>query len=72
MILAHDKALKISPAIFPFWRSDIKSFSVAKYSLNFITDNIYHVTVPSKLIVGMVSNAGYSGDYYKIPSISNI
>ena len=40
MILAHDEALKISPAIYSFWRSDIKSFSVAKGSLNFMTDNI--------------------------------
>ena len=67
MILAHDEALKISPAIYPFWRSDIKSFSVAKDSLIFMTDNIYHGTVPSKLIIGMVSNAGYSGDYSKNP-----
>ena len=42
MILAHDEALKISPAVYPFWRSDLKSFSVAKGALNFMTDNIYH------------------------------
>ena len=48
MILAHDEALKISPAIYPFWRSDLKSFSVAKGALNFMTDNIYHGKVPSK------------------------
>ena len=30
-----------------------------------MTDNIYHGTVPSKLIIGMVSNTGYSGDYSK-------
>ena len=65
MILAHD--LKISPTIYPLWRSDIKSFNVAKGSLNFMTDNIYHGTVLSKLILGMVSNAGYSGDYNKNP-----
>ena len=45
MILAHDEALKISPAIYPFWRSDLKSFCVAKGSLNFMTDNIYHSVV---------------------------
>ena len=68
MILSHDEAVKINPAIYPFWRSDIKSFSVAKGSLNFMTDNIYHGTVPSKLIIGMVSNARYSGEYNKNPS----
>ena len=67
MILAHDEALKISPAIYPFWRSDLRSFSVAKGALNFMTDNIYHGKVPSKLVIGMISNAGYSGDYDKNP-----
>ena len=67
MILAHDEALKISPAIYPFWRSDLKSFSVAKGCLNFMTGNIYHGKVPSKLVIGMVSNAGYSGEYDKNP-----
>ena len=67
MIFAHDEALKISPAIYPFWRSDLKSFSVAKGSLNFMTDNIYYGKVPSKLIIGIGSNAGYSGEYDKNP-----
>ena len=70
IIVAHDEALKISPVV-PFCRSDIKSFTVAKGSLNFMTGNIYHGTVPNKLIIGMVSNAGYSGYYRKISLISN-
>ena len=32
-----------------------------------MTDNIYHGTVPIKLIIGMVSNVGYSGDYSTNP-----
>ena len=32
-----------------------------------MTDNIYHRTVPSKLLIGTVSNAGYSGDFNKNP-----
>ena len=67
MILAHDGALKIIPAVYPFWRSDIKSFGVAKGSLSFMIDNIYHGTVPSKLLMEMVSNAVYSGDFNKNP-----
>ena len=42
LILAHDEALKIKTAIYPFWRSDIESFNVAKGSLNYMSDNIYH------------------------------
>lgn len=67
LVLAHNEALKLSPSIYPFWRSDIKSFSVAKGSQTFMTDNIFHGRVPSQLIIGMVSNAAYSGDYSKNP-----
>ena len=67
VIVAHNEALKISPALYPFWRSDIKSFSVAGGSHTFMTDNIFHGQVPSKIIIGMVSNSAYSGDYEKNP-----
>ena len=40
MIVAHNQALKMSSALYPFWRSDIKSF---------MTDNRYHGKIPSKL-----------------------
>ena len=32
-----------------------------------MTDNIFHGKVPSKLIIGMVSNSAYSGDFSKNP-----
>ena len=67
MIVAHNEALKISPALYPFWRSDIKSFTVASSSLSFMTDNIYHGKIPSKLIIALVSNSSYSGSYDKNP-----
>ena len=67
VIVAHNEALKISPALYPFWRSDIKSFSIAGGSHTFMTDNIFHGQVPSKIIIGMVSNSAYSGDYVKNP-----
>ena len=67
LLLAHNEALKLSPAIYPFWRSDIKSFSVASGSHTFMTDNIFHGKVPSKIIIGMVSNAAYSGNYGQNP-----
>ena len=62
MILAHNQALSKNPAIYPFWRSDIKSFTVPIGGQTFMIDNIYHGNVPSKLIIAMVSNKSYSGD----------
>ena len=29
VIVAHNEAIQISPAIYPFWGSDVKSFSVS-------------------------------------------
>ena len=72
VIVAHNEAIQISPAIYPFWRSDIKSFSVSTGSYTFMTDNIFHGKVPSKIIIGMISNAAYSGDYKKILLIFKI
>ena len=65
MLVTHNEALKTSPALYPFWRSIIKSFSIAKGSHTFMTDNIFHGKVPSKIVVGLVSNAAYFGDYSK-------
>ena len=59
MLVAHNEALKTSPALYPFWRSDIKIFSIAKGSHTFMTDNIFHGKVPSKIVVGLVSNAAF-------------
>ena len=67
MIVAHNEALELSPAVYPFWRSDIKSFTIAAGSHTFMRDNIFHGEVPSKIIIGLVSNAAYS-DYTKNPS----
>ena len=62
MILAHDQALSRSPAVYPFWRSDVKSFTISPGSQTFMIDNIYHGHVPSKIILGFVLNEAYSGN----------
>ena len=67
MIVAHN-TLKISP-LYPFWRSDTKSFTVASGVLSFMTDNIYYSKIPSKLIIAIVSNSSYSGNYEQNPFI---
>ena len=49
----------------------MKSFTVASGSLSFMTDNIYHGKIPSKLIIALVSNLSYSGSYDKNPFFFN-
>ena len=65
LTIAHNESLKLT--LYPFWRSNVESFSVAQGSLTFMTDNIFHGKVPSKMIIGMVSNSAYSGDFSKNP-----
>ena len=63
MILAHHQALSATPALYPFWRSDIESFTIPNDDHTFMIDSIYHGNVPSKIILGMVANEAYSGIY---------
>ena len=67
IILAHNQALSKTPAIYPFWRSDIKSFTIPTGGQTFMIDNIYHGNVPSRIVIPMVSNDAYSGDMKKNP-----
>ena len=60
MLSAHNEALKPSPVLYPLGRGELKSFSVASGCHTFMTDNIFYGKVPTKIIIGMVSNAPYS------------
>ena len=63
VILAQNEVLKSSPALYPFWKSNIKTFSLAKGISTFTADDIFHGNVPSKVILGFVRTEAYSGSY---------
>ena len=67
VLFAHAERLKKSPAIYPYWRSDIKSFGIAAGSLTFAQDDIFQGLVPNKLVVAFVTSAAYSGDFKQNP-----
>ena len=67
VVVSHNERLKKSPAIYPYWKSDIKTFGIASGSYTFSTDDIFHGYVPDKLIVAFVLSEAYSGDYSKNP-----
>ena len=66
-LLAHNESLKVTPAVYPFWKSDIKTFTISAGSMMFSTDDCFQGQVPHKLIVGFTSSAAYSGSYSKNP-----
>lgn len=66
-ILGHQEALKHSPALYPFTRSEIKTYNAAKGIKNFRIDNVFNGDIPNRLVVGLVSGEAYSGNYKKNP-----
>ena len=66
-VLAHNESLKLTPAVYPFWKSDIKTFTISGGSMMFSTDDCFQGQVPNKMVVGFTSSAAYSGDFSKNP-----
>ena len=64
---AHNIQLKQSPALYPYWSSNIKTYAISQGSYDLVYDDIYHGYVPSKLILAFVSSAAYSGHFAKNP-----
>ena len=67
LMMAHEKMIKMEPAIYPNLKSDIKTTSIASGQYSFSVDDVFQGLVPCKLIVGLVSSAAYMGDYRKNP-----
>ena len=67
VILAQNDVLKITPALYPFWKSNIKTFSLSSGISTFSSDDIFHGKVPSKLIVGLVRTESYNGSFTMNP-----
>ena len=67
VLLAQNQILLKTPALYPFWKSDIKTYTIAEGFDTFSIDDMYHGQVPARLYVGLTSNAAYSGDFAKNP-----
>lgn len=65
--LAHANMLSESPAMYPFERTDIKTFNIATGSFSFRADDVYQGSIPSRLILGMVNAEAYNGSYHLNP-----
>ena len=61
LLLAHANTLEEKPAIYPFGRSDLKSFNVPKGSLHWGTENLFQNAIPKRLVVCMVASEAFSG-----------
>lgn len=67
VVLAHNRSFKISPMIYPYWKSVVKSFGIPKGNFNFTIDDLFNGYCPTRLVVGFVSSAAYSGSMTRNP-----
>jgi hypothetical protein len=67
IILAHNEALKKMPALYPYYKSDFRVFSVSQGNMNFMTDNMWNGECPSKAVIFLVSARAFNGAYDRNP-----
>ena len=67
ILKSHARTLKDKPAIYPFNRTDVKTFAVPKGQYNVNLDDIFQGKIPNRLVLGMVSADAYAGDLTKNP-----
>lgn len=63
VLIAHNKALQISKAIYPIKRSSVKIINLPSGQSTFVLDNVFTGQQPTKIILGLVTNNAYSGSY---------
>ena len=63
LLLAHAEVLKESPALYPYSKTQIKTFNVPSGQYNFHLDDLFQGDIPSHLVIGMVKSKAFSGDY---------
>ena len=67
MMIAHEKILKISPAIYPITRSIVKHFTVPGGVFSASQYNIFRGQIPRNVLVVLVDSEAFSGVKTKNP-----
>ena len=67
VMMGHDAALEIADSIYPFSRTDIRTFNIAEGNFAMNIEDIWQGEVPSRLVVGLVKSQAYNGDYHLNP-----
>lgn len=65
--VAQRDVMRTAPAVYPYYRSDIRTYSMAKTEMNLTVENLFNSEVPHKLLVAIVSTEAYNGKINKNP-----
>lgn len=67
ILIAHAKALEVSPAKYPVTRVDIKTVTISSGLQDKSIDNLHLGAVPKRIIIGFVDNKAFNSDYKSNP-----
>ena len=67
IIIAQEKVLANSPAVYPFWSSHFRTYSVSKGDTNMTVDAPFGSRIPSKLFIVMIASQAFNGKYDSNP-----
>ena len=60
--MAHSEALNHGEALYPYWKSNLKAFSLPAGISSYTVEDLYNGLKPSRLIVAFVLNDAYGGN----------
>jgi len=63
LLVAHSAGLKENDALYPYQKTQIKTFNVSTGQYNFHLDDLYQGDVPSRMVIAMVKSKAFNGDY---------
>ena len=67
IVLSQNRALTSRPALYPYNRHRIQTYSLSQNSYMMREDQIFQNDVPQQLVVAFVASDAYSGSYTKNP-----
>ena len=65
--LAHAKTLESATAKYPLHRVEVKTFSIPQGNQSFTRENLFLGQIPRRVVIGMVDNTAFNGDFHKNP-----
>ena len=63
LMVGHANTLKESNALYPYQKTQLKTFNIPAGQFSFLLDDLYQGQVPSRLVLGMVTSKAFNGDY---------
>ena len=63
VMMGHNAGLEVADSVYPFSRTDIRTFNIAEGNFGINLEDMWQGEVPSRLVVGMVKSQAFNGDY---------